>query len=105
MTLVFEQTYLFPFLEPIPKAPSGEHHDPGLTEGKFADDVEPEGEATEVTGATVPIGAPDEGVDALPQGATVALAQLLVRMFLARPHSLGSMDSFQRAFIATHVVT
>ena len=105
VTLVFEHTYLFPFLEPMPKAPSGEHHDPGFTEGKLPDDEELEGAATDIAGATVPVGTPDDGVEASPQRATVAFGQLFVRMFLARPHSLGSMDNFHRAFTATHDVT
>lgn len=57
-----------------------------------------DGGATDVAGAMVPTGAIDDGDDEAeaddPHRATVADGQLLVRMLRARPHSLGSMDSF-----------
>lgn len=93
VTLVFEQTYRFPFFAPVPNAPSGAHHEPGFTSGNAPAtvvDVE-----LGVAGATVPTGPAlvDAAFD--PHDAMVALGQFLVRMFLARPHSLGSMDNFQ----------
>jgi hypothetical protein len=59
-----------------------------------------------VLGATESTGTGDDGAAAaVPQGAIVTDGQLLVRMFLTRPHSLWSMDSFHLDFTATQLVT
>ena len=42
------------------------------------------------------------GAGAVPQGATVTEAHDAVSKFLMRPNSLWSIESFQRALIATH---
>ena len=78
----------------MPYAPSGAHHEPGFTNGNEPGTVVVE-EEFEEPGATVPTGPllVDEVLE--PHGAMVALGQFLVRMFLARPHSLGSIDNFQ----------
>ena len=44
----------------------------------------------------------DGGTGAVPQGATVTEAHDAVSKFLMRPNSLWSIESFQRALIATH---
>ena len=44
----------------------------------------------------------DGDAGAVPHGATVTEAHDAVSRFLIRPNSLWSIDSFQRALIATH---
>ena len=44
----------------------------------------------------------DEGAGAVPHGAIVVEAHDAVSKFLMRPNSLWSIESFQRALMATH---
>ena len=95
----------------VPRAPFGEQYAPGDTDSN----VSPCG----VDGAAVATGAKvvadataglvvtvkpdvDVAVGLVPHGATVVVAHEAVSKFLIRPNSLWSIESFQRAFMATH---